>query len=156
VWWPALGQALREGTSLLLGLPLAAWGIASHAVPYQATRLAVGALRPPPDVEATSKILAGLLLYPLAWIAEGWITWRIGSGWLLALFLVALLPAGFFALSWRERLRRLSRDARAFLGALAGGSLRPRLEARRRRILQELAELARLLPEAGPIRPPGR
>ena len=65
-WRPALRAALREGVSLLLGLPLAAWGIASHALPYQATRLTVGAFRPAPDVEATSKILAGLLFYPLA------------------------------------------------------------------------------------------
>ncbi|MBI3108327.1 MAG: 1-acyl-sn-glycerol-3-phosphate acyltransferase [Candidatus Rokubacteria bacterium] len=143
-------HALREGASLLLGLPLAAWGIASHALPYQATRLAVQALRPVPDVEATSKILAGLLFYPLAWIAEGWLAWRLGGGWWLALFLVALLPAGFFALSWRERMRRLSREARGLLAFLAGGSLRRRLEARRRRILQELAELARLLPESAP------
>ncbi|MEK7370254.1 MAG: lysophospholipid acyltransferase family protein, partial [candidate division NC10 bacterium] len=112
-------HALREGASLLLGLPLAAWGIASHALPYQATRLAVGALRPAPDVEATSKILAGLLFYPLAWIAEGWVARRLGGGWLLALFLVALLPAGFFALSWRERMRRLSRETRGVLAFLA-------------------------------------
>ena len=65
---------------------------------------------------------------------------------------MALLPAGFFALSWRERISRLSREARGLLALLAGGSLRRRLEVRRRRILQELAELARLLPESAPIR----
>ena len=52
-------------------------------------------------------------------------------------------------------MHQLSREARGLLAALAGGSLGRRLEARRRRILQELAELARLLPEAAPIREVG-
>jgi hypothetical protein len=51
-------------------------------------------------------------------------------------------------------MRRLSPEARGVLAFLAGGSLRRRLDDRRRRILQELAELARLLPESAPIRPP--
>src|SRR5262249_35432248 len=38
--------ALREGGSLLLGAPLALWGLCAHAVPYQLTRLVVRLVAP--------------------------------------------------------------------------------------------------------------
>ena len=60
-------------------------------------------------MEATYKLVAGIVLYPLAWIAEGWLLWRLAGGWPLALFVVLLIPGGFFALAWSERLRRLYR-----------------------------------------------
>src|SRR5262249_56121468 len=44
--------ALHAGLPLLLVLPLAAWGLMAHGLPYQLTRLVVRALRPNPDVEA--------------------------------------------------------------------------------------------------------
>lgn len=48
--------AVREGLSLLLGLPLALWGIANHLIPYQLTALGVRLVRPEPNVEATLKM----------------------------------------------------------------------------------------------------
>ena len=69
---------------------------------------------------------------------------------LLALlaFLAALLPAGFFALAWRERLDGVRRDARTFLLFLRDPGLRARLLGRRKDLAASLAELARLVPEA--------
>ena len=97
-----LRYGLREGLALALGLPLALWGVVNHVVPYQATALAVRALKPEPDVLATYKVVVGLLLFPLGWALEGWIAWRLGGGTVLGAFLVSLLPTGFFALSWAE------------------------------------------------------
>ena len=88
----------------MLGLPVALWGLLSHGVPYGLTALAVRLARPEPDVEATYKLAAGVFLYPLAWMAEGWAAWRLGGGAALALFIAALAPSGFFALGWSERL----------------------------------------------------
>jgi 1-acyl-sn-glycerol-3-phosphate acyltransferase len=140
--------ALREGTSLLLGFPLAVLGMVIHALPYGLTALAVRLLRPEPDVEATSKLAAGVLLYPLCWSGEGWAAWQLGGPWGLAALLVALAPTAFFALTWSERLRRMAREARGFLAFLLDRDLHGHLRERRRAIMEEFQALVREVPES--------
>lgn len=139
---PAPSVAMRYAgaqlAALLGGLPLALWGLASHALPYWLTWAATRLLRPSGDVEATYKLVAGVVLYPLAWIAEAWLLWRVGGGGWLALFLVLLVPGGFFALSWSERLRRLYRETRALLRLVLDRDLARHLAERRREILDEM------------------
>ena len=144
----AVAYASRQLAILLGGLPLALWGLGSHLAPYWLTWAAVRLLRPQADVEATYKLAAGLVLFPLAWLAEGWLLWRGEGGWLLALFLGLLAPGGFFALAWSERLGRLSRETRALLRLLLDRDLAHHLAGRRRAILEDMdAALARV-PEA--------
>jgi 1-acyl-sn-glycerol-3-phosphate acyltransferase len=142
-----LRYAVRQLALLLGGLPLALWGLASHAVPYWLTWAASKLLRPEPDVEATYKLVAGLVMYPLAWIAEGWLLWRWGGGWPLALFTVLLVPGGFFALAWSERLRRLYRESRALLRLLVDRDLGRHLGGRRRAILDEMERAVARVPQ---------
>jgi glycerol-3-phosphate O-acyltransferase / dihydroxyacetone phosphate acyltransferase len=144
-----LRYGLREGLALALGLPLALWGVVNHVAPYQATALAVRGLKPEPDVLATYKVAVGLVLFPLCWALEGWIAWRLGGGWLLGVFVVSLLPTGFFALSWTERLDRVRREARGLLAVLVDRDLRGHLLGRRRAIMAEFQDLLRLVP--GPV-----
>jgi 1-acyl-sn-glycerol-3-phosphate acyltransferase len=142
-----LRYALREGLALALGLPLALWGVLSHVLPYQATRLVVTAIKPEADVLATYKVASGLALFPLCWALEGFAAWRLGGGALLAVFFIALLPAGFFALSWTERLHRVRRETRGLLTVLVDRDLRAHLLGRRRAIMTEFQDLLRLVPE---------
>ena len=75
--------ALREGLALLGGLPLAAWGLASHALPYWLTALAARGLAASADVTATVKLVAGAVLYPACWVLEAGAcggSWA-GGGW---------------------------------------------------------------------------
>jgi len=115
-----------------------------HAVPYGLTGGAVRALRRSAEEEATDKIVAGIVFYPLCWSAEGWAAWTLGGGWALAALLAALLPTGFFALGWQERLRRVARETRAFVRFLVDRDLRQRLTARRQALVEELTALASL------------
>jgi hypothetical protein len=59
----------------------------------------------------------------------------------------SLLPTGFFALSWTERLDRVRREARGLLAVLVDRDLRGHLLGRRRAIMAEFQELLRLVPE---------
>ncbi|HEU4437750.1 MAG TPA: 1-acyl-sn-glycerol-3-phosphate acyltransferase [Methylomirabilota bacterium] len=148
-----LGYAARQLVGLVAGLPLALWGLATHLPPYWLTWVAMRLLRPEADVEATYKLVAGVVLYPLAWLVEGWVLWRFGNDWLLGLFVVLLAPGGFFALAWSERLRRLYREGRALLRLLVDRDLASHLAGRRRGILAEMDAAVALVPEdalAGP------
>ena len=142
-----LRYGFREGLALVLGLPLALWGLVNHIVPYEATALVVRALKPEEDVLATYKVAVGLVLFPFCWALEGWVVWWWGGGWLLGTFLVSLLPTGFFALSWTERLDRLRRETRGLLAVLVDRDLRGHLLGRRRAIMAEFQDLLRLVPE---------
>ena len=141
--------ALREGASLLLGAPLALAGLLVHGLPYALTILAVRLIPHTDEEEATDKIAAGLVLYPLAWLAEAWAVHRLGGAVALAVFLLALLPAGFFAAAWHERLGRVGREARAFARFLGDRDAPNRLRARRRSLVAELRALVALAETAG-------
>jgi glycerol-3-phosphate O-acyltransferase / dihydroxyacetone phosphate acyltransferase len=143
-----LPYAMRQLAILLGGLPLALWGLATHAVPYWLTWVAAKLVRPEPDVEATYKLAAGVVIFPLAWIVEGWLLWRWGGGWLLVLFAVLVMPGGFFALAWGERLRRLYREGRALLRLLVDRDLGRHLGERRRAILDEMDRAVARVPES--------
>lgn len=142
------GYAARQLAVLIAGLPLAVWGLATHLPPYWLTWAAMRLLRPEADVEATYKLVAGVVLYPLAWIVEAWLVRRIGGGWVLALFVVLLAPGGFFALAWSERLSRLYREGRALLRLLVDRDFARHLAERRRGILTEMDAAVALVPEA--------
>jgi 1-acyl-sn-glycerol-3-phosphate acyltransferase len=149
----ALGYAARQLAVLVAGLPLAVWGLATHLPPYWLTGIAMRLLRPEADVEATYKLAAGIVLYPTAWIVEAWIAGRVAGLWALALFVGLLVPGGFFALAWSERLRRLYREGRALLRLLVDRDLARHLAERRRGILAEMDAAVALVPEsalAGP------
>lgn len=141
-----LRYALRQGLALVLGLPLALWGLVNHILPYGLTAVTVRALNPEADVESTYKVAVGLVVYPLCWLLEGWVIWRLGGGALLAVFVLSLLPTGFFALSWTQRLDRVRRDTRGLLTVLMDRDLRSHLLERRRAIMAEFQELLRQVP----------
>src|SRR2546422_1828095 len=118
---------------LALGLPLACWGIACHAVPYWMTGQIVPRLGRTLEEEATDKMAVGLVIYPLLWGVEGWLVWRLAGLAPLLVFLLLLAPSGLLALVWRERLRRVARQAPTLLPVLPHRALPPpRLDGSRR------------------------
>jgi glycerol-3-phosphate O-acyltransferase/dihydroxyacetone phosphate acyltransferase len=133
---------------LVLGLPLAAWGMLCHLVPYWLTALVFPLIGGTEEEEATDKMAAGTVLYPLGWIAEGWLIWRLLGGRVALVFAVLLIPSGLLALAWRERLDRVARQARAFFRFLGERDLHQRLMAERRALVDEVRALAARVPGA--------
>ena len=135
-----------NATALMITLPLALWGLVSHAVPYWLTRAAVGAMRRTEEEEATDKMAAGLVLYPLCWAIEAWLVERWAGITVLVVFLVLLIPSALAALAWRDRLARIERQVGAFVRFVLDRRLHAELIAERRALVDEavaLAELAR-------------
>ena len=131
--------------TLALGLPLALWGIVCHTAPYFLVGRAVRWLGRTIEEEATDKMAAGLVFYPLCWLVEGWFCGRLWGAWGLGAFLILLAPSGLLALAWRERLERVGRQARAFGRFLADARLRDDLRAERHALVTELTRLAAIV-----------
>ena len=142
----ALRYALRQSLALLLGLPGALWGLAVHSVPYRINGWLVRLAQPDGDAEATYKLVLGMVVFPLCWVTEGWLAWRLGRWPLLGFFLIALVPSGLLALGWKERLARVARETRALVHLLTRRDLRPFLVARRRGLAEEFEALVRRVP----------
>ena len=136
-----------NAAKLAITLPLALWGIASHALPYALTRVAVAAMRRTEEEEATDKMAAGLVLYPLCWALEAWLVRRVAGVEALVVFLLLLAPAGLIALAWRARLERVVRQARAFGRFVVDRRLHADLIVERRALVSEAVALARLAAE---------
>ena len=137
---------LVNATALVITLPLALWGLVSHAAPYWLTRAAVAAMRRTEEEEATDKMAAGLVLYPLCWAVEAWLVKRWAGITALVAFLALLIPSALVALAWRARLDRVERQAGAFVRFVLDRRLHADLIAERRALVDEavaLAELAR-------------
>ena len=139
---PVISYALREGGSLLLGAPLALWGVLVHALPYRLTALAVRAVGPEDDMVATGKIVVSIVVYPVCWTLEAWLLARLAGPLVLTGFLLALIPSGFFALDWQVRLRRFRGQIAGFLAFVFRPDLHRRLRVRRRALRAELDALA--------------
>ena len=131
---------------LALGLPLALWGIVCHALPYWLTGVAAGLIPSTAEEEATDKMAAGVVLYPLLWIAEGWLVWRLAGFRVLVVFGLLLVPSGLLALAWRERLGEVTRQARAFFRFLGDRDLHRSLMRERQALVEEVRGLAARVP----------
>jgi hypothetical protein len=129
----------------LVRLPFAVVGTLLNYVPYRLCGWAGVLAAREPDQPATFKLFGGILLYPLFWAAEtAYAAYRWGA---IAALLAALLGplGGWAAVRFRDRLRWLGTEARAFVllhrPGGAGEELRRRREAVRRELLALAEEL---------------
>jgi 1-acyl-sn-glycerol-3-phosphate acyltransferase len=136
--------ALSNALNLVVMLPLALAGMLAHAVPYALTDVVARRLVTTAEEEATDKMAAGLVLYPLFWAVEGWLVWRWGGARALAAFALLLVPSGLVALAWRERLARVGRQARAFARFVVDRRAAGGLLAERRALVEEAEALGAL------------
>ena len=139
---PATRFALRQAFALLLGAPLALCGLLLHGLPYALVGLLLHLLPHTGEEKATVKIVGGVVLYPIAWTIEALLAWRFGGAIALIIFAIVLLPSGFVALSWRERLARIDREIRGFARRVRDPNLLMRLRRRHADLARELKELA--------------
>ncbi len=99
---PALRWILRRGIPTIALSPIAAVAAVVWGVPYQVIRRAVGQMDLPPEVVATYKVGAGILLYPgvlALWVSLA--AWFVG--WRAGLVLTFALPlTGLVAVRWLD------------------------------------------------------
>jgi len=124
-----------------LGLPAALVGLALNALPYHAVGW-IASRAHQRDLPATFKLLGGLLLFPLTWVAEGIVAAQLGgstAGWWTAI----LAPTtGYLALRMVERYARFAGEVRAYLWLRLRSGEADALRAQRRALRDELDAIA--------------
>jgi 1-acyl-sn-glycerol-3-phosphate acyltransferase len=142
----------REGAALLVGLPVAAAGIAFWYAPYLVPRLVVRRARPVHEAIATWKLLAALAAFG-AWYALALAALGLAGGrWWLAAGAVGLPLLGVAALAWTGRWQRVRDDARLFVRVVLHPRGRDRLAEDRARLAAEFDAVIRAM---APLPPTG-
>lgn len=150
-----VGFVLESLALILLRLPLGAVGTVLNALPYTAAGWFADWKSPSRDVDATYKLLASLLFFPLTWLAWsaaafatatfGATNVTVGDAWLWALGVLLLGPfTGYFALRFHQRRGLFLRQTRAFLRLRFGGREIEELRRLRRRVRSAVSELAEM------------
>jgi 1-acyl-sn-glycerol-3-phosphate acyltransferase len=133
--WTVLRFVTRNLVALVLGFPLAALGVIAFALPVLGTRLALRLAHTEPDLVATVKLLAGLVLGPLYVAALAAAAgWWLGPWWAVAV-VAGALPLALFTRRFVARRAEAIRDARLFF-VLGNRS------ARKQQLLAEARALA--------------
>jgi len=122
-------------TLFLVRLPLALLGLFLNAVPFYLVRL-VSRIKVRPDRASTTKIVAGLILFPLCWTLQAM---YLGEGLLPSWVWWLLAPlSGVSTLLFRERHAQLLEELRTYLRLRTHSDIREELEQRLENINLEI------------------
>lgn len=145
--------AARTLELMVIGWPLALWGIVNNLPSYLAVRCAVTKIyRPRRDRRSTFKVFQGTLItLAVSLVQSGLVTWglvALGWAWWWGLvYFVFLAPSAWYALSFLHRRRQALQSIRAWRLLTGRAGLREALRERRARLIAMLRALAEELRE---------
>lgn len=142
---PTFLGSVKTILTLLVMMPLAVAGAIIHYPIYRLIGFAVTRVRGDEEMIATQKTVAGLVLFPLTWIACATLAWW-RFGWIIGLSVLVILPIlGWIALRFFEQLDGVIGRARALTWRVARRRAYARLLAQQRAIHDEIVELDRAM-----------
>ena len=146
---PVLRFVGRTLLRLLVHLPVAIVGTILTWPVYRIVGPIVRRVTRQPDQTATFRVFGALILFPLAWIVEGWLAAKYLGGCWLGTVVTLLAPfTAYGALLFHDQRAVFWAESRAFLLLRTQRSLAAELKARREEVLRQVEELE-ALSEAG-------
>jgi len=135
---------LRTLFILLIGFPVALWGVVNSLLPFLLTRHLSRLIARGEDQYDTTRIVLGILLFGLFWSLQcAYVFYHFGVLWMLA-YLTSLLISAPVALKMRSEYRYALGNLRVFFLFLRKNRLKEYLLLRREEIETELARLVRI------------
>jgi glycerol-3-phosphate O-acyltransferase / dihydroxyacetone phosphate acyltransferase len=142
---PAVRFVVRSLVLMLIHLPVAIVGTLITWPVYRLVGAIVKRVNDHLDQAATFKVIGALLLFPLAWIAEGILAGIYLRGW-IGLFLALTAPfTAYGALLFNDQRSAFWRESRAYLLLRTRRRLAAELKEKRENVLRQVEDLARLL-----------
>ena len=142
---PVLRFVLRSLLRLLVHLPVAIVGTVLTWPIYRLVGEIVKRAIRSSDQVATYKVFGALILFPLAWILEGWLVSRYLKSCWLGTAVTLLAPfAAYGALLFHDQRAIFWRETRAYLLLRTRWRLTAALKARREEVLRQVELLERL------------
>ncbi len=130
---------------LLIGLPLATWGIINNFIPYQLTRDVTRKIAKGPDQYDTANVSFGLFFFLLFWSVQTYVVYRYFDTTVSLIYLASIIITAPFALKLSKEYHIIYDNIKIFFLFLRKKQLREYLESKRRNIEIELAKLVRIV-----------
>jgi len=136
---------LRLLIILLVGLPIAAFGVVNNFTPYQLTRDVARRVAKGPDQYDTASVSFGMFFFLVFWATQTYIiNLYFGATWSL-IYLASVVISAPFALKLRKEYHIIIDNIKIFFLFMRKKQLREYLETKRKDIEIELARLLRIV-----------
>ena len=112
---PAAGRfVIRELLLGAIGIPFALWGRVNHFLPFTLATWLGRRNATARSQLAMRTIVLGVLLVPLFYLVQTLVVWRFTGAVWAALYVASLVPSASWDIRYRERVRGMTRRARAW------------------------------------------
>lgn len=146
----ALLRLAGRNLGALLLLPIAVLGAIVHFPAYRLTGFLARRFAGEPDLRATGKVVASILLYPATWALAAIAAFRVGGVGASVAALVILPVSAWAALAFAEALDAVLGRARSLGWLVFRGSALRRLMARRSAIRRSILEVEKEVSRPAP------
>ena len=135
---------LRIFSIVLIGFPVAFWGILNSYIPYVLTGWLARKFSKGEDQHDTAKVLIGMGIFGLFWGAQAYYVFEnSGLIWMLT-YLASIMIGSAVALLLRGEYKRTLENLKVFFLFLRKKDLKSYLETKRRDLEVELAQMVRI------------
>ncbi|NNC66512.1 MAG: hypothetical protein HKN83_00580 [Gammaproteobacteria bacterium] len=136
---------LRLVILLLIGLPIAIWGVINSFTPYQLTRDVARRVAKGPDQYDTASVTFGMFFFSIFWSTQTYIAHRYFGTTVALFYLASVIISAPFALKLRKECHIIIDNIKIFFLFIRKKQLRQYLESKRKEIEKELAKLLRIV-----------
>ena len=145
--WRAFFFVIQETTVLLVGLPIAAWGVINHFFPALIVRGVAGKLTTEKDQWASNTIFPAIVVFPFFYIIQLTLAWLYLTPLLASIYMMMLPISGYAAVRYRDRAGGTWRRSRTFIRFLFNPHLQAHLADEGRQIIKKIQMLGEELQE---------
>lgn len=136
---------LRLVTILLIGLPVALWGLINCFIPYQLTRIVARKIAKGPDQYDTASVSFGMFFFSIFWSTQAYVVYLYFGTTVSLFYFASIILSAPFALKLRKEYHIILDNVKIFFLFMRKKQLRQHLESKRKEIEVELAKLLRIV-----------
>jgi 1-acyl-sn-glycerol-3-phosphate acyltransferase len=139
--WRAVFFVIQETTVLLVGLPIATWGVINHLLPALIVRGVAKKLTIEKDQWASNTVFPAVIVFPFFYIIQMTLAWLCLSPVLASTYMVGLPISGYIAVRYRDRAGGTLQRSRTFIQFLFKPYLQAHLANEGKQIIREIQML---------------
>ncbi len=149
--WRAAWFVIREFTILVLGLPLAAWGVLNHLAPAVIVRAVARKLTSERDQWASNIVFPSIVLFPFFYMVQAALVWIYLSPIYALIYTLSLPISGYAAIRYLERAGGIWQRSRTFIIFLIRPQLQNHLLEEGRQIIRRIQSLGEQVQESAEL-----
>jgi 1-acyl-sn-glycerol-3-phosphate acyltransferase len=135
----------RESELMIIGGPLALFGVINHAAPYFVVKQIAKKLSRDKDHWASNAIYPSFVVFPFFYLVQLAAAWLLLPKLWATIYTIALPYTGYYAVLYGDRFKRAWRRARTFVRFAMHPAEQQRLATEGREIVAEIRELGKLV-----------